>query len=84
MHQVVCKHTLFARIVYRWKGKQTEFKLSGVCRWRYECQHAGDRCSERRLVTVVVVMVAASLPLAALQHLGQGVPQLRQLKDLAV
>lgn len=39
--------------------------------------------SECRLVTVVVVAVATS-PLAALQDLGQRVPQLRQLEDLAV
>lgn len=39
--------------------------------------------SECRLVTVVAVAVATS-PLAALQDLGQRVPQLRQLEDLAV
>lgn len=39
--------------------------------------------SECRLVTVVAVAMATS-PLAALQDLGQRVPQLRQLEDLAV
>lgn len=88
MHQVVCKHTLFARIVYMWKGNQRKNSSCLAC--------VGDdmsanmqmtASSERRLVTVVVtvmVLVAASLTLAALQQLRQGVPQLRQLEELAV